>query len=58
VYFLEEKLDYSFKFPKTPGSGDTPTRKEEKAILSMVVEHREGLLKEWEEKVSIGESNR
>jgi hypothetical protein len=61
VYFsscTEEKLDYSFKFPKRPGKNKRPTGKEEKTILKLVIEHRERLLKEWEEKVSIGENNR
>lgn len=48
----DSELDYNFKFPST--------RKEaifgrfQKELRTLVVEHREALMKEWETKVSRG----
>ena len=46
-----EYLDFNMKFPP---SGPGPSGKERRAILSLVLQHRDELYAEWEAKVDRG----
>ncbi|HLO86019.1 MAG TPA: hypothetical protein VK203_13575 [Nostocaceae cyanobacterium] len=49
----EEQLHFDWKYPKNKSAG--PTAAEQKSIRLLVVQNREKLLEEWEEKVIVKE---
>jgi Domain of unknown function (DUF4160) len=60
VYFLsctKNELDYSVKFSKNSGSEDVLMKKERKAILQMVMKHRDALLNDGKRRLVLAEND-